>query len=389
MMKNIFYSIVVLAVMAACTGKTDLEQKKEELNGKKAELQELKKAITDLEAEIVELDPEFGNNSNNTVLVTTLQLKEQDFIHKIEVRGSVESRKNVTMSAQMPGEIEQIAVKEGQNVIKGQTLIRLDADVISNNIAELKTSLELATTIYEKRANLWKRNIGSEIQYLEAKNKKESLERKLSTAYAQLNQAVIRAPFSGSVDAIPAREGEMAQPGSPLIRIVNPNDVYIKADVSERFIGKFKTGDKVDIFFPSQDRNIESTVASVGQVINTENRTFELEVKLANKDKSIKPNQVALLELKDYEALSAVTIPTKLIQRDDKGNFVFKIQKEGENYVAHKAHISVGKTYKSVTEILEGLSSNEIIADKGFRELADGTIVRITEGKEEGKVASK
>ncbi|WP_422360062.1 efflux RND transporter periplasmic adaptor subunit [Reichenbachiella sp.] len=381
-MTKYIYLLAIVVLASACGGgEADLDAKKASLSEMKAQAVELQAQIKSLEKEIAEMDPSFLEATSNSVLVTAITVKPESFKHKIEVRGGVESRRNVNVSAKIPGEIKTVYIKEGQNVKAGQTLIVLDDEVTRNNIAELETALELATVVAEKQANLWKKNIGTEIQYLQAKNNKESLERKLATAKSQLRQSRIEAPFSGSIDAVIAKKGEMAQPGMPLLRIVNPNDIHINADVSERYIGKFKKSDPVEIYFPSQDKRLKSIIKSVGQVINSQNRTFEIEISLPKLDFPVKPNQVVVLNLEDYNNDVAFKLPTKLIQKDQKGSYVYELVKDGENMVAKKLHIQTGLSFNNETEIVQGVKENQKIAFKGYRELSEGAIVKmINEG---------
>mgnify|MGYP003675834612 CR=1 FL=1 len=377
-MKNILLLIGLTVIIATgCDDKPEVDKKKEALKNAQSELKALSTQISSLEKEISVLDPDFGKKEIKKTLITAFNAEKKYFEHKVEVRGSVESRKNVTVSPEIAGKIKSILVKEGQKVQKGQTLLTIDASIIRNNIKELKTSMELSKTVYERQANLWKRNIGTEIQYLQSKNNYESLEGKLATLNSQLDQAIIKAPFSGSIDQVMAKEGEIAQPGMPLFRVVNPEDVYIKSDVSERFIGVFKSGDKVDVHFPSQDQTIVSTITSVGQVINSQNRTFEIQVAVPSGFSSIRPNQVVVLQLKDYTNEEAITVPTMVILKDSKGSYVFSIVKEGSELVAKKAHIETGISYNNATEILTGINPGQKIANKGVRDLAEGVLVSL------------
>lgn len=379
MTKYIYLLAIVILASACGGGEQDLDAKKESLSQLKTQAVELQAQIKALEKEIAASDPAFLEASNNSVLVTAITASPQTFEHKIEVRGAVESRTNVNVGAKIPGEIKSVLVKEGQNVKAGQALVILDDEITRNNVAELETALELATIVAEKQSNLWKQNIGTEIQYLQAKNNKESLERRLATAKSQLRQSRIEAPFSGSIDAVIAKKGEMAQPGFPLLRIVNPNDVHISADISERYIGKFSASDPVEIYFPSQDKRLVSIIKSVGQVINNENRTFEVEIYLPKLDFPVKPNQVVVLNLKDYQNEEAIKLPTKLIQKDHKGSYVYELVKDGSNMIAKKAHVETGLSFNNETEILKGIDLNQKIAFKGYRELSEGTIVKLTQ----------
>lgn len=371
--KLLLLTIVFLIATACGQGESEIKKKKAELKERKTELQELKAKIVEIETKLGELDSTYGKKESNAVLITTVKIEETPFEHKIEVRGAVASRKNILISPETSGKIEAVKVTEGQRVSAGQTLAILDGKILRNSIAEVQTMLELAKTMFEKQERLYNQNIGTEVQYLQAKNNKKSLERKLATLHSQLSMTIIKAPFSGVIDQLNALEGEMAKAGFPLIRMVNPNNVYIKADVSERFISSFKKGDNAEVYFPSQDKHLTSSIVAVSSVINGQNRTFEIEVKLPKTDFEMKPNQVVVLNLKDYQNDLAHIVPTKVIQKDNKGNFVFVV----ENATAKKVHVTTGKSFNNQTEILTGLELNTIVANKGYRELAEGVKVRV------------
>ena len=347
---------------------------------KLGQLKSLKEQKKEIEAQIVTLEKELKADGTlktevNEISITALKMTPATFSHEVEVRGGVESRKDVILSAESMGRITSVNVSEGQSVSKGQLLIQLDADIIRSNIGEVETQLELATTIYERQGKLWKQNIGTEVQYLEAKNNKESLESRLSTLKAQLRQSSVYAPFSGVIDNVPARVGQMAQPGMQLVRIVNQEDMYITADVSERFLGKFTKGQVAKIYFPTQDKTIETKITSVGRVIENDNRTFELELKMPKVDFEVKPNQVVVVQLVDYSNESAFIVPTKIIQTDSKGSYLYEVVDESGVKKAKKAYVTPGLSYQLKTEITSGLKSGQLIANEGYRDLSEGVVV--------------
>jgi RND family efflux transporter MFP subunit len=377
--RNIYIATVFMVILSSCGGKDDLAAKKEQLSKLKEQAAELDSKINTLKNEISQLDTTaVAAASRNAVLVNLKDLTPKEFVHKIEVRGSVASRTNVRVSAETGGRITSVLVKEGDKVSKGQTLVTLDNEVLRNNINELKTSLELAEAVYERQANLWDKKIGTEIQYLEAKNQVESLQSRLRTANSQLSQSIVRAPFNGTIDEVPARVGEMAQPGMPLVQVVNQDNMYIDASVSERFIGDLKVGDQVSVRFPVIDTTLNSEIISISEVINEENRTFGIEVRLPRTNLTLKPNQVVVMEMVDYRNQSTLVVPTEVILSDAQGKYLFTAQRTDGEVRAQKNYISVGLTQDGMTEIKSGLTPKAELIVAGYREVNDGGLINPT-----------
>lgn len=375
MKTNFPFLIIGLVFLAtACGQKDELAQKKDELNKMKQEAAILRTSIESLEKEIGVLDPEFGLSNRKSVLISTIQPEKGHFEHFVEVTGSVLSKKDVNISGEVSGRIQEVNATEGMRVNKGQILARVDAESIQRNIEEVEKQMELASIIFEKQERLWKQQIGTEIQFLEAKNRMETLEKNLSSLRTQESRTLIRAPFSGTVEEVLVRTGELVQPGTPLFHFVGDSDLFVEADVSERYIGILDKGDSVDIYFPSVQENFKTKVSAIGGVINQNNRTFKVEVVLPNLSFA-KPNMLSVLRIRDYESENAVTVPNYLILQDNKGDYVFTV----ENNMSKKTYVKRGMTYKEVSEILDGLTGNEILIDKGFREVGDNFSVNIAQ----------
>lgn len=379
-LKKIIALVLILWVVQACQPTSELDKKRAELKKKKSELNEIRTEIASLESEISAMDPEFAKVNRKSTLVSIVPVEKQDFKSYVEISGSVESRKNVDITAETIGTIEEIHVDEGEYVKQGQLLVQLENEILRTNLAELKTSYELARTMFERQSNLWEKKIGTEVQYLEAKNRKESLENQMETLKAQIDKTYIRAPFSGTVDALNARIGMLAQPGVSLIRLVSRENMYITADISETYIGSFDRGNRAQVSIPALDLEFESEISSVGQVINPDNRTFSIEVKVPKLNKRLKSNLIAVIKIKDYEIEDTPVIPTNLIQKDGEGNFVYIVSNEGDTQTAKKVSIERGKTYQNRTVVLNGLNGGESLIDEGFRDVSDGVNVKIVEG---------
>ncbi len=391
-MKKLIYFLIfsLLIAVGACGGDSDsLDSKKETLREKQKQLEQLAAEIRVLEKEIQGEDPNFKMTREDAILVTAIELKTKDFASFLEVQGSVTSDKNIVLSSESNGIIRAMPVSEGQFVAQGQLLVAQGSEVVSNQISEVQTRLELAKTILEKRRNLWEQKIGTEIQYLEAKNNVDALERQLGTLRAQAGLSNVYAPFSGVVEEIIAKRGQNAAPGSPLLRLVSTTQVNVVAEISESYLGKVKVGNTVKIEFPALGKEVETPITRISETINPDNRTFKIEMKLNNSDRDLKPALLAKVKVQDYTQAQAVVIPTNIIQKDKVGEFVFVVANKDKRTVAKKIYITKGKTYSNQTEILKGLKGDEQLINKGFREVVDGEFIKIIEEEKEVKLAEK
>jgi RND family efflux transporter MFP subunit len=300
------------------------------------------------------------------------------FSHYFEVFGTVEADKSINLYPLNSGKVERIHVKEGQKVSQGQLLVSLDTDLMESSIKELETALSLAKTVFTKQQRLWiDEQIGSEIQYLQAKNNYDGLVQKLQTLKEQKSMSEVRAPFAGTIDEVFTKEGELAAPQMPTIRLVNTSSVYIKADVPESYSNRVKVGTPANVAFTSMDYEVASEVLQVGQFIQEGNRTFSINVSLPEAD-DVKPNQMVHVALQDYKNETALSVPSSLVQQDVEGNdFVFALNKMGAYSEVSKVFVEAGLTYEGRTEIKSGIEAGAQLVDKGSRSVRTGQRVHV------------
>lgn len=367
--------IAIMAFVQACGPKSsELDTKKEELKGKESQLQTLKAEIKDLEKEIEDLDTTVKEVKRTLVVVKKPERKL--FKHWIQIPGRADSKQNILVSAEAMGNITKVRVEEGQMVSKGQVIAYIESDAMRNQVAELKTRLELATELYNKQKRLWDQKIGSEVQYLQAKNNKDALEKSIASMQSQLKNSSILAPISGYVDDVIVREGQLVSPGSPAARIVDLKKIRLEVGVSERYIGDFKKGDVAKIHFPSVDKTIEAPISSIGQVVSQDDRTFRVEIEFNNEGDMIKPNVLADVKIATYQNESAIVLPTSVIQQGKKGDYVFVAVTENGEHSAKKVAVVPGMSYNGTTEVLEGLKVGDGVITLGGRNIADGEPIR-------------
>lgn len=374
-MKNLALASIAL-LLFACTEKDDLAKLQETKDSLKKEYKKIQEEIAEVDLAIAELD-----TTQKLSYVSTLEVESRNFSHYFEVYGNVEADFNATIYPEATGLVNRILVKEGQDVSKGQVLIELDNTLLLTQIDEAQTSYDLAYTLYEKQKSLWDQKIGSEVDYLRAKNSMEASKSRLKTLKEQVAKTKITAPFSGKVDAIYPKVGEMAMPQMSALRMVNMDKVYIKADVAERYVNSVKPGTIADVSIDVIDFMEEVPIQRVSEYINPDNRTFTVQLDLNNKKNSLKPNMLASVKIKDYESDSTVVLPNRIILQNPQGNdYVFVIEplEGGEKGKVVRQLITIGSSYRGETEILEGLKPGQILVDKGARSVKAGQMVAIS-----------
>ncbi len=374
-MRKLIYPIVMAVLFTAC-GKSELSVLKKEKKTFLDEISKLREKIAEVETKIADLDTTV---KDERMAVGVQNLTKTNFTSYVEVHGVVQSNQTVNVVPELNGIIKRIIVREGQKVRKGQALAYLNTALINKQINELNKSLELAVDIFKKQESMFKQNVGTEIQYLQAKNRKESIQQAIQTAKTQRSKAVITSPVSGKVDEIYPNTGEMALPGVPFARIVNTSDVYVNSDVSEALYTKIKQHDKVILrLLSGENKTIESKVIYKGNYINPENRTFKIHADLKGSG-NYPPNMLVAVKIIDTDLKDVYTVPRLLIQTDSKGNYLYEIvkNKEGKE-VAQKLHLKVIQSYEGKTVIeSDKITATTQIVNHGYKGLDKGAEVKI------------
>lgn len=362
--------MALLTIASACNNKTGKEAKLEALKKQQAEIQD---QITSLETEL-KAEGKTTAAEQKTVPVSVQAVAHDTFKHYLEVQGRVDFDQSAFVSARVPGVLTSVRVKRGDRVSKGQTMATIDALLVEQNMQELRTRLELAKVSYEKQKNLWDQKIGTEMQYFTAKNNYESLQRSLATMREQRNQYNIVSPISGVVDDVLPNAGEAVSPGIGIIRVVNTTGGKVVAEVSEAYMAKIKKGDEAVVHFPDIDKEVNATVSVVSQYINPTSRTFAIELKIQGlgTDVALRPNLVSVVRIQDYKNESAISVPVNLVQKDEKTQYVYVAQKQGNQFVASRKEITTGVAYQGQVEVLSGLNQSDQVITAGYQNLNEG-----------------
>lgn len=374
-MSRLLLILTILIIAASCGApkQEGLEAKKEELANLKTQLAEIEQQIQALETEIAVLDTT-KKNANRIKLVTVAPLQATEFKHYIQVQGMVDAKNSILVTPKTPGVVTAVLVKEGDYVNEGAPIARVDDSILKETVEELKTQLTLATTLYEKQKALWDQNIGTEIQYLQTKNNKEALEKKLATLNTQLSQSVITAPISGTVDQVNVKVGEMAQPGFGVVRLVNLSNLKVSAKIADSYVATVKKGNEVLVKFPDLQKEFTARVSFVSTTVDPLTRTFTIEANLPQ-TRDLKPNMVAYLQINDQTRKDAIVVDQNLVQNTENGNIIFVATTRNGDTIAEARTVETGINYDGKIEILNGLNAGDLIITQGYQEVVDGQVI--------------
>jgi RND family efflux transporter MFP subunit len=365
---------IISIILTSCGGGNEIEKKQAELEKLKAEQADLAIKVKTLEDEI-KADGATIEKREKIVNVAVTNVETSNFKHFIDVQGRVDGDENTTISAKVPGLVLNVLAKPGSVVKAGQVLAELDGNAIRKQIQSMETNLSLVTELYNKQKALWEKQVGSEIQYKQAKTNKESLEQQIAAMREQLAMYKITSPVNGTIDVVNLKVGQTAAPGMPYFSIVNFNKLKVKADVAESYANKIKQGNDVIITFPDIDKTINTKITYSGKGISALNRTFAVEVALPS-DNSYLPNMIAVVKIIDYAKNDVIVIPVNCVQNADGENFVYLAVKEGNKTVAKKRVVNVGVTYNDKAEIIGGITKGDQLITEGYSDLNDGELIK-------------
>ena len=389
-MRNLYIPIIISAFvgLASCGEEpaTDLQAVIDsgDVESIRAMKEDLENQQSELAAQVALLDAAISANTENTniPLVTVVEVVSQEFKHFVELQGTISTDQNLLIYPEVAGTIINMHVREGQQVSKGQLLATIDNGGLDSQLAQMKTQLDLAKTTYERQERLWEQNIGSEIQYLQAKTNYESQKNMVDQLENQLGKFSLRAPFSGIIDDIIKEEGTVVAPGGPgseVFRIINLSSMYVEVLAPETYLPSIVTGKEAQVFFPVLGETVVSEVKETGNYIDPNNRSYRVKIPVPNSSEKIKPNLTARVKINDYTSADAVLIPQSVISENASGDQYVYVVKESESDVTevNRRIIETGLSQDGLVEVTSGLSAGMSVVVEGARSVRDGQDVKV------------
>jgi len=365
-------AIVVLFLMFSCS------------SDKKAQLTKLKQQQSDLAEKIQNLEKELKSGQKELLniekfkFVGLTDVKTSKFDHFIRVQGKLDGDQNASVFAEAPGTISAKYADVGQHVVRGQVLAQIDDQQYRSQLESLETQYKFAAEMFDKQQRLWDQKIGSEVQYMQSKTTKESLEQQIASLKQQIEKFKIKSPINGTIEECNIKLGGVVSPDPRLAayRVVEFKNLKVIAEVSEAYSSRVQKDDKLIVLFPDANKQVETVVSFVSKYINPINRTFLIETKINSNSPDLKANMIAIIQINDYHSENAILIPMNVIQTDQTGSYVYVVRPKDKFSAAYKQPVVIGNSYNGVAEITKGLSVDDRVISIGFQELVDGEYIR-------------
>jgi RND family efflux transporter MFP subunit len=371
--------LTAVILLSACGGGAKNNLPAGDLKG---QLETLKKEREGIDQKIIKLEQELAKTDTSlqekSKLVGYTDIAPQTFSHYIDLQGRIATENIYYVTPRgMGGQVKELFVKAGDRVSKGQLIMRLDDALVKQNQKQLETQLAFAKNIYERQKNLWDEGIGTEVQFLTAKNNVDNLEKQLDILKEQTSTTRVISEVNGVVETVNIRVGETFT-GNPQagITIVNPSNLKASVDVPENYVSRIRKGMPVVVEVPDAAKHFDTQVSLVSETISANTRSFIAEAKLPT-DPGLKPNQVAVVRILDHQAKDAVVVPVATVQSDDKGKFVYVISEESGKKLARRRSITIGELYDNLIEVKSGLAVGDKLITQGFQSLYEGQLLTI------------
>jgi RND family efflux transporter MFP subunit len=314
------------------------------------------------------------------VNVEVRSVEARDFAERIQLSGTVEANRSVTLSSEESGVIRRLPVEKGTTVAEGEPVAAIDDRILRAQLEEARARAELARETFERNRQLFEEEAAiSELRFLETRAEADQAAASRDALRARLERTTIRAPFAGVLDDRLVEVGSMVSPGTPVARLVDLDPIKVTAGVPERYAADVQVGSTVSVTFDVlEDQEYEGRLTYVGAVVDRESRTFPVEFSLPNPGRVVKPEMVANVSLLRRQLDDVVVVPQGSLVRVEDGFVAFVVEEdEAGRPVARSRPVQLGPAQRGLAVIESGLSPGERLVVVGQQQVADGDRVRV------------
>jgi RND family efflux transporter MFP subunit len=330
--------------------------------------------MMDKQSELAEAKEAAVKKTVPPVRVITLSLKPRRLVDVINLPAQVEAFEELWVKSEVPGQVVDVRVKEGQMVKRGQVLVKLDDRDFRARLSRIEANYRLANLNYERTKSLVKKNLAAPTKLDEIEAQRKDLNAQRNEAKLALSRTSIKAPLSSLLNDLPVQRGDFVGVGDPVAQILEIDTLKVTVGVPESDVATIFDLEEAEVIIEALERRrVKGEKIFLSRQPRTLARLFDLELKVPNPDGRILPGMFARVELVKnvYEDALAVPLYAIITQGDER--FVF-IEKDGR---AEKRKVTLGTLIGWEIHITSGLQPGEKVIVVGHRLLDDGQEVEV------------
>jgi len=311
------------------------------------------------------------------------------------------SNNQIKLSFKVQGNLNYFKLKNGDEVKKGDLLAKLDSkpyelkvSQVRYALSEAKAALQNAKSIYDRTKKLYINQNASvsdidnaRANYNATKAKVNNVSKELEYVNLQLSYTKLYAPISGYISSKFVSENENIAIGTPIVLISDKLVDEVTVYLPESYINKIKKGDEVKVTFTSIDKKtFDGNISEISKFISKNSKTYLVIVKLKNSSPKIKSGMSADVSFSvlNQNKQQIFKVSSTSVLNDNKGYFVYILEKENNKYFIKRKNISIGKLDDEGFEVLSGLEENDLILKAGMSQVFENMEVVIGNKKELG-----
>ena len=314
--------------------------------------------------------------------VTTVVAKRAEWPASLNAIGTVAAVQGVTVSADLPGIVERIAIDSGRTVQDGEVLVQLDTRQEQAQLAAASAALELARLNLERLRGLAAEGITSRADLDQVVAQHAQAEARVGEIKATIERKRIRAPFSGLLGIRQVNLGQYLNGGDPVVPLQSLDPIYVNFDVPQQDASRLRAGGDVTVTAEGEARPFKGRITAVDSVVDEATRNVKIQATLPNPAGRLHPGMFVETQVGTGTATTVVALPASSINYAPYGDSVFIVEDvkgpKGETYRGVRQQVvKLGPSRGDQVAVLSGVDAGAEVVTSGVFKLRNGAAVRV------------
>jgi membrane fusion protein (multidrug efflux system) len=291
----------------------------------------------------------------------------------------------VTLGAELPGTVREIAFESGSSVRKGTVLVRLDTSMEEAQLGAAKADATLAKLSLQRARTLRASESSAQSDLDAAEARAQQAQAAVAALEATIAKKVIRAPFDGRISIRQVELGQVVSPGTAIASLQSVTPIFADFWLPQQAIAELKAGQRVSLrtdTFP--DAKWDGEITTVNPEVDVATRNVRVRATFRNTDGRLRPGMFANVDVVSGEKRSTIVIPATAVLFAPYGDSVFSLEakkdeKGGTATIARQKFVRLGERRGDFVAVVSGLSAGETIVSAGAFKLRNGVAVAVND----------